>query len=373
MSNSAKRIYLPLLFSLALLVGKADLFSSSEATAAYPHYRVWRVPPTPFPPFYNPYYSYYPPAYPLYPMYYSPYSAGPYSIGDPYGGYLKGAADVINSQGQYLKATQEAYLLKEQVKAAQIQNRRRAYDEWLFEQANTPTLNEQRERIQREEVRRGMNNPPITEIWSAKTLNDILANLQDLQAKGIDGPAVLLDAATLKSINVTNGKGPANTGLLKDAGKLNWPNTLRTLPPEAETRALRAQIDALLVEGKKQALQRGRVNGGITAELERSIDALRKNLAGRVGEYSFNDYSEAKRFLNQLDDALTVLQQPDAGNYLNGKFAAQGANVKELVQNMTENGLRFAPATSGEEAAYTALYQSLLQYNREASKRLQTR
>src|SRR5262249_4769548 len=75
-------------------------------------------------PLYNYYYANPYPIYPLYasyPMYYSPYSYG-YAVPDPYGGYLKGAADVINSQGQYLKSTQEAYLLNEQLKAAQLQN-----------------------------------------------------------------------------------------------------------------------------------------------------------------------------------------------------------------------------------------------------------
>jgi len=36
--------------------------------------------------------------------------------------------------------------------------------------------------------------------------------------------------------------------------------------------------------------------------------------------------------------------------------------VQELVAFMSENGLKFSAATSGEESAYSALYQSMLRY-----------
>src|SRR5262249_4018138 len=72
-------------------------------------------------------------------------TAGYYgSYGDPYGGYLSGASQVINAQGGYLKDVQQAYLTKEQVNQAKIQTKRAAFDEWLYEKANTPTLEEQR-------------------------------------------------------------------------------------------------------------------------------------------------------------------------------------------------------------------------------------
>lgn len=353
-----------------MLVALVAVIGSSPASAR-PPFRFWPVPvPAPYP-FY--YYAHYFPGYaPAYPMYYNPYAAGPYASApyiSPDYGYLKGAAEAINAQGQFLKSTQEAYLLKEQVKAAEIQNRRRAYEEWLWERANTPTLNEQRERGQREEGRRALNDPPVTEIWSAKTLNDLLLSLQDLRNKGVEGPAVALDADILKSINVTTGKGPGNVGLLKEAGLLKWPTTLRTLAPAEQTKDLRAQIDALLADGKRQVPVRGRVDPGLLKELDRNIDALRKHLVNQINDLSLNDYSEAKRFLNQLDDAVALLQQPDAANYLSGKYAARGATVQELVNNLSDNGLRFAPATGGDEGAYAALYQAMAQYNAAAAKK----
>jgi hypothetical protein len=37
--------------------------------------------------------------------------------------------------------------------------------------------------------------------------------------------------------------------------------------------------------------------------------------------------------------------------------------VAELVAHMTANGLKFAPAVSGDESFYTALYQDLVAYD----------
>ena len=70
-----------------------------------------------------------------------------------------------------------------------------------------------------------MTNPPETEIWSGYSLNTLLANLQQLAGKGVEGPTVALDPASLKQINVTV-KGQGNVGLLKERGKLNWPFAL---------------------------------------------------------------------------------------------------------------------------------------------------
>jgi hypothetical protein len=366
MRNFCRRISLPLLVLLATAGGPG------QPAARAGHFRVW-----PFLPGAYPYsYYYYAQPYPFYPSYYlPPYWPSPYpyaaytfsSNADPYGGYLKGAAELTNAQGQYLKNVQEAYLLREQVRAKEIENRRRTLEQWQWERSNLPTPAEERERAQREQLRKSLNEPPATEIWSGQALNDILASLQELRSRGLEGPAVPLAAETLRRINVTPGKGPAAPSILKQA-RLNWPAGLRTLPPENETRAILAQVEGLLAEAKRQALARGRVEPTITRELEKNVEALLTSLRGQVTEMSFSGYTEGKRFLQALDDAVKVLQQPDAGDYLNGKYAARGETVKELVQYMSEAGLRFAPAGAGEEAAATALHRALVQYHQGTIK-----
>jgi hypothetical protein len=73
---------------------------------------------------------------------------------------------------------------------------------------------------------------------------------------------------------------------------------------------------------------------------------------------------EAKRFLNQLDDAMLALKQQGVANYFTDKWAARGKTVADLVASMNANGLTFAPAVSGDEAAYAALYNALAEYHR---------
>jgi len=343
---------LPRPLRLALLVVGCALLGAGSLANAHPPGR-WLVPRNPW---------FYPPLHPGYPQFpnYQPY---PFPIwdADPFGAYLKGAAELTRAQGDYFKSVQEAYLLAEQVKAAQIETRRKEQEQWLWEQQNLPSPAQDRERAQREELRRALTAAPQTEIWSGSALNTILAELQDLRGKGYEGPRVALDAATLALVNVTPGKAPANPALLRQVGRLDWPAVLRTLPPDAQTRALRMQVDALLVEARRQALL-GRVDARLARELAANTQSLLELLQRQVGEFSFSQYAEGRRFLRQLGDAAILLQQPDAPNYFNGRYTAQGGSVRELVLTMSDSGLRFAPAASGDEAAYTALYRALVEY-----------
>ena len=321
----------------AVLIGVVVFGAVRPANARYyrypnPHFRYWR-----------------------HGFYHGPYGGWG---GDPYGGYFTGAANLVNAQGRYLVNSQQAYLTKEKVRAAQLDNRRRAFDEFLYEKSRTPTLNEVRVREQHEELIRALTNPPDTEIWSGKSLNDLLTDIQARHIRGWQGPSVPLNPNTLREINLTV-RGVGNVGPFKAVGNLNWPFGLQILAPAEQTRELREEIGSLMSLGKKQAADRGRIDPGILVALNSDIDQMRNLLVSRVGEYSMNDYMQAKGYLRQLDQAVKILKQPDAGNYLNGRYQARGRTAAELTQYMTENGLRFAPAIAGEESAYSGLFQSL--------------
>jgi hypothetical protein len=293
------------------------------------------------------------------------YGSGPY-VGnyDPYGGYLNGAGSVISSMGQYYINTQQAYLLKEQVRAAQMENHRKAFDEWLYERNAMPTLNDEIQRTQQQELRRARMGAGEPEIWAGTSLNVLLADIQQMSARGYSGPVIPLNEDTLRQINVTvTGRG--NAGQLKEA-QLQWPYGLQTLPPDAEAKGLREQVDKLMIEAKQQAAG-GRVNGMTTSDLTKAIARLRQLLLPQVNVLSFSDYTESKKFLSQLDDAVTTLKSPNASKYVNGTYAAKGNTVQELVQYMTNNGLTFAPAVTGEEGAYNALYQAMVSYDVRAN------
>jgi hypothetical protein len=291
------------------------------------------------------------------------YGGYPYgqSYEDSYGGYLRGSADTINSQGQFRMDQQQAHLLRATARMEQIDNRRRAFDEWIYERNNTPTLEDERERSQQQELRRSLNDPPVTEVLSAKALNDLLVNLQTLQAKGASGPPVQLADGVLDRINVTAGRSGGHVGVLKNGGRLHWPAALSGKVYQAEREEL-ADLTLTAV----QQVRSGAVNAALLKEMIRTVDRFQKDLARRATNLPPTQYREAKRFLTDLDDALTALRQPDAGEYFTGKYIAKGKTIPELVQHMTRQGLRFAPAVAGDEAAYAALHRALVTYDTSA-------
>jgi hypothetical protein len=290
---------------------------------------------------------------------YNPYGYGNYTLPDPFSGYLKGTADVINAQGKYLVNTQQAYLMKEQVRATQIENRRRVFDEWLYERANTPSLNDERERIIREEVRRSRNDPPLPEIWSAKALNDLLADAQKLQGRKIQGPNVPLDEEVLKKINLTKGDG-SNFGLLKNDGKLNFPLALRGLDGARE---LREELQVAITKAYNDAKEGKNVDVATIQKIDDNTNKLQNMLVKNVGSVPFSQYSDAKTYLKQLDDAVKVLKKGDAAEFINGNMTPKASNVGELIEFMSRKGLQFAPATGNEQAAYMALHKALVSYD----------
>jgi hypothetical protein len=301
---------------------------------------------------------------------YGGYGTGGYGTGspgsytssyDPYGGYLRGSANVIDSQGKLVLQLEQARQTHEKTRQARIDTRRKLFEELTYERAHTLSFTERREQAIAESLRRSQGSAPVTEVWSAKALNDLLADLKKLHGHQVRGPRIELDPETLKQINV-RGNRSGSIGLLRDAGRLHWPLGLRDLEPAGHGNDLRRTLEAKAIEAVNQASS-GRVNPGVIKDLQANVSKLHGLLARNVNELSANQYIEAKRFLNQFDDAIRALRDPNVGNYFNHTYVAQGKTVEELVKHMTQKGLTFAPATAGDEAAYQALHSALAAYD----------
>jgi hypothetical protein len=303
------------------------------------------------------------------PTFVSPYWGYSY---DPYG--LHGAADVIRAQGQLMMNQQQAFLMKEQVRSARLDNRRKDLEQWLWERENLPTPEDDRARYLKEQLRRSRNDPPITEIWSAKALNDLLLDAQKIRRAGVKADAPPLSPEMLAKINVTTGKSGGNLGLLKD-GKITWPLLLRS---KREFEKDREHLNHLVSQAYRQAVQ-GQIEADVLVDMQGGVTDMRQLLstmarsAGDQASWTPTMYFDATSFLNQFDDAIKVLQQPDAAHYILGAYAAKGRTVAELVAYMAEHGLRFAPATAGSESAYTALHKALAEYDTIGGTELRTK
>jgi hypothetical protein len=285
----------------------------------------------------------------------SPYS--PYY--DPYGGsVLRGYADILGAQGKFAVNVEQSKGMREQRRQAEIDTRRKLFEEWQYERANTPSLEDLREQDRKMARRRALNDPPVTEILSGTALNTLLDHLKIVQGMGARGQNIAIDDETLKKVNVTSGAG-GNVGLLKNDGYLNWPLPLKG----DEFNEERGAIDKALPKLVQQASASGRVDAGTLTETKKSLEALHEKLAKNVGEIGTSQYIESKRYLNFLNDAMRVLSNSDVEKYFNQTFTAKGKTAGELVKYMGDKGLKFAAATPGDEAAYRALHQALAVYD----------
>src|SRR5262249_53393997 len=158
------------------------------------------------------------------PVYVNPY----YPQGSPGYNYLNGQADVMRAQGDLYNATEKAHIEREKVKQARIDTKRKAFDEMMYEKANTPTYFEELSRDKQQYLIRIMNYPTKTEIHEGKSLNTMLPLLQDLVGVGAQGPTVTLPSFAVKALNVTSGgPGQSSIGMLGNKVPLQWPLGLR--------------------------------------------------------------------------------------------------------------------------------------------------
>jgi hypothetical protein len=218
------------------------------------------------------------------------------------------------------------------------------------------TPEQERERVQQANLAWSRSELSENETTSATALNILLADLQKLQARNPKGADVKLDPAILASINVVVGTTNGNIGVLKHGGQIPWTALLR----EPEFNTERGRIDGAAIKAIDEAIAGQAVN---VQDLSDGLAAMHRHLADKIQEVPAPEYIRAKRLLDSLDDAVKVLREPDAGNYFNRVYTAQGKTVAELVRYMTRADLRFAPAMPGDEAAYLVLQRALVEYD----------
>jgi hypothetical protein len=294
---------------------------------------------------------------------YAPYYPG-YSW-DPGGGYLRGAADVIRSQGQLMVNQQQAYLLREQVRSAAYDTRRKKLEQELWERNNLPTPEDNRELYISEQLRRSRNDPPDAEIWSGTSMNALLRDLRNLPAPAQDLSEPLAPEL-LEKLNLTSDKSHGNLSQLKD-GTVPWPHMIRYRSEFEEQRALFERLIAQAVEQAKK----GKVYADVAEDLERCFDHLRECLRAMAKSSSPSQYLMATGFLDRLERAVSDLQGDEAREVLTGQCVAEGNTIAELVNRMKNKGYIFGPALSDGKAVYrAAVYIKLRNYDEQIGSKV---
>ena len=104
------------------------------------------------------------------------------------------------------------------------------------------------------------------------------------------------------------------------------------------------------------------MNDAKIAEARLYIDAMKNKIFEKRFDVVMSDYAKAVDFLDKLTTTVNILANQDAGNFLNGTYAAKGSTAGQVADHLTSHGLKFAKATAGDEPYYSKLYQQLLTY-----------
>lgn len=290
---------------------------------------------------YNPYNPYFP---------YYPY------IG-PAGSFLMGQADVMRAYGTVITSQEQARIMRELAKQASLETKKRKFDLDMYIKANTPTYADEQLKAMKTTLKRIQNNSSEAEITNGKALNFLLDDLRKYPGRKIPVEQIDLSEEILRSLNVT--KNSFGIGILRDGGKLTWPIALQELFP----RELRKEIEQRTMTLMQNA-DNGPLDPALLRELYTEVENMRQTLAKKINDVPTTQYLEAKRFLNDLDSAREALAKGEATAQIAfQKWAAGGKTLQELVDYMVKNGLRFAPAVSGDEAAYRAVHSGMAAFD----------
>jgi hypothetical protein len=153
--------------------------------------------------------------------------------------------------------------------------------------------------------------------------------------------------------------------LLRQADALHWPDVLNRADFEAERQKLVKQLP----EAVKQARDQGRVDPNALKELAVDVKKMQDKLGKQVADIPARPYIESNRFLLQLEDAVIVLQEPDAaGKEGPHEDVRRVKTVADLVERLAEKKLKFAPPGPGQEETYRQLLQHLSAYHKGLNK-----
>jgi hypothetical protein len=282
------------------------------------------------------------------------------AYGSRTGAYLQGVANVTVANAQYQMTTQQARIVRQQANREQLLTNRATMEERQYESDQWQKRHDPdtvRRQDQERAIERSLHNPPPTEIWSGVALNSLQQDIQKAISSGVSAPPVPLDSATLANINLTDGTNYNGVGMLKNLNKFDWPLVLRKEAFQMD----RQQIEDMSRKAVGQVMSNN-LNPDLLDKLNDAVATMKGDVDSAAPNMTPTQYIQATRYLGDVKQSLKVLQDPNVANYFNSKWKAQGNTVGELVQGMTSQGLKFAPAAPGEEASYTALHSAMVTY-----------
>jgi hypothetical protein len=279
---------------------------------------------------------------------------------NPYQGYLQGTADITRANAQYYSTIQQAKLTRQEAIRSSLETRRAMIEEAEWERQHMPDPEKIRQRTLERELTAARVSPPPSDIWSGRALNTLLRHLIIQLGDGAKGPRIPLSEEIVKHINVKAGNSVGNVALLKNKGELDWPESLQS----SDFKESREQINTLMHRAYKSVDSGNNPDPATLNDLQAQYRKMRDILKNNASKLKPDEYIEAKRYLEQIGQTLTALQDPNIGHQFSGDWKPTKARfVHELVQHMREKGLLFAPAAEEDQAAYVSLYHALAAFD----------
>ncbi len=274
------------------------------------------------------------------------------------GGALQGVAAVTSANANYQGTIQNARLQQSYANQSKLDYRRKAIEEWQYEKQFELSPEDIKAKEDAQALRRARSDPPNVEIWAGTSINVIVRSVQRMQLGGLRGPQVPLDSNVTRHVNLTDGTTGGNVGLIRDGKPPIWPLVLKTKDFEED----RKKIDKLTQTAVQQA-RSGRVGDDTLFSLIDASNKLRDKIDAAVMTLTPTAWVQASRFANELKGTIKALQDPNVAKQFNGQWSVQASNVGELVDQLTRQGLKIAPAAPGDEPYYTSLFNSLISYD----------
>jgi len=311
-----------------------------------------------------------------------PYMPNPYALGslysNPYsnpsigpGFTLMGGADMLRATGDLLTKQEKARIMRVEYYDKKLDFEKKRFDLDRYIKENTPTWNQQQEKLTKLTLKRIQTTSNPAEIVDGRSLNFLLDDVDKNYSKATIAE-IPLDADVLKQMNIKPaGSNNNSLGILRDSGKLQWPTALmKTLTPEA-----RNDIEAKAQVLAKNAASLKPPDLNASADFQGQISKARDLLLKKANDFDTTPYQDAKRFLNDLDNSRLAIERGNAGAQLQYQAMVKKGdiqNVSQLVTAMVKNGWRFGPALLSDEAAYRAVHSALVAYDIAVNQQLAT-
>src|SRR5262249_46436712 len=285
---------------------------------------------------------------------YSPYYNYPYY---PYGGYLSGAADIMKAYGTVITSQEQARLMREAAKQARLETEKKRFDLERYIKENTPSFTEEQAKVTKQILKKVQVTANPYEIWAGSSLNTLLDDLRKYPGKRASVEPINLPEAALRRLTVRKSLG--TVGLLRGDGRFRWPLALQELVPADKQKDVEIYAETLVNKARN-----GKVEANVLRDLKAELEKINEGLFKRMNDMPTGQYMEAKKFLRDFDDATRAIEKGDAPAYFEFQtFVSKGPTVKESAAYLIRNGLKFAAATQGAEAAYQAMHSALAAYD----------